>query len=322
MTDMRERLQHSVIPAVPVPFGPDEKIDKAAMATYASWMATQQVGAVALWAHTGRGLLLSDIQRDLVLSTWRENAPEIPIICGVGAPSSVDLPTEPEGRTDKVIALTVQMAEAATHGGASAVMVYPPTPLRDLPDVLSTTVELHRAVADVGLPVIAFFLYEEAGGVSYSADTVLELLDIQRVIGIKVATLDSVNTYQELASVVKLKSDALLITGEDRFLGYSLMAGADAALIGMAAACTNTMSDLLNSWFEKDYYLFHQQSERIDKFALTTFCSPMDGYVQRMLWALEFDGVLSSRVFDPFGPDLDEKERSTVKEAVLKLRSI
>ncbi len=322
MTDIREQITHSVIPAVPVPFNTDGEIDSDGMTAYALWMAAQQVGAVAIWAHTGRGLCLSDAHRALVLSAWREVAPDLPVVCGVGAPLKEDLPSEPEGRIDKVIAHTVEMAEAAKRGGASAVLVYPPTPLRDFTDIQSTTVELHRAVADVGLPVIVFYLYEGAGGVSYSLQTIAELLDTPGVIGIKVATLDSINTYQDIASVVRQSSDALLITGEDRFLGYSLMAGAEAALIGMAAACTSVMSKLLNVWFEEDYVGFQKLSAAIDSFARATFHSPMDGYVQRMLWALEFDGVLSSEFHDPFGPKMDKGERVAVKEAVEELRSI
>ena len=46
--------------------------------------------------------------------------------------------------------------------------------------------------------------------------------------------------------------DKLLITGEDRFLGYSLMCGAEAALIGMAAACTDLQAELLRSFWRGD----------------------------------------------------------------------
>ena len=41
--------------------------------------------------------------------------------------------------------------------------------------------------------------------------------------------------------------DKLLITGEDRFLGYSLMMGARAALIGMGAALTDIQAQLLET---------------------------------------------------------------------------
>ena len=43
--------------------------------------------------------------------------------------------------------------------------------------------------------MIAFYLYEAAGGVAYDDDTLRALLDLPEVIGIKVATLDSVMTF-------------------------------------------------------------------------------------------------------------------------------
>ena len=47
-------------------------------------------------------------------------------------------------------------------------------------------------MASVGLPLILFYLYEAAGGVSYSPELLDELLTSPQVIGIKMATLDSV----------------------------------------------------------------------------------------------------------------------------------
>ncbi len=38
-----------------------------------------------------------------------------------------------------------------------------------------------------------------------------------------------------------------MITGEDRFLGYSLMCGTRATLIGMGAACTALPAALLHT---------------------------------------------------------------------------
>ena len=67
------------------------------------------------------------------------------------------------------------------------------------------------------------------------------------MIGIKVATLDSVMTFQRIAALVRGTPGKLLITGEDRFLGYSILMGARAALVGMGAALTDLQCALLRS---------------------------------------------------------------------------
>jgi 4-hydroxy-tetrahydrodipicolinate synthase len=147
-----------------------------------------------------------------------------------------------------------------------------------------------------------------------------EILDIEGVMGIKLATLDSVMTFQTVAAVVRKQPRALLITGEDRFLGYSLMMGAQAALIGMAAACTDVMAGLAESWVAQDHSQFHRLNEAVDRFAQEIFTAPMEGYVQRMLWALEADGVIPPGARDPFAPKLPASERERVHRAVRTLR--
>lgn len=320
MHSLAERLRHSVVPAVPAPFDSRGRLDIAATRQYARWMARQSVGAVAVWAHTGRGLLLSDIDRAQTLEVWREEMAGVPIVCGVGAPSAAALPNDPTARTDRVIDLTVSLARAAKEGGASGLLVYPPTALRGFADCDGRVVAIHRAVAEVGLPLIAFYLYEEAGGISYSLDSIAEVLDLPGAIGIKVATLDSVIAHQDVAAAVLEWQGPLLISGEDRFLGYSLMLGAQAALVGIAAACTDVSSALLASWYARDLQRFAVLSAALDAFSRITFTEPMDCYVQRMLWSLEADGVIAEGATDPFGLGTAGEERVAVDRAVRALR--
>src|SRR4051794_6735068 len=63
-------LRGKLIPAVPVPFDRDGRIDHDAQARYVEHLARQPSGGVAVWAHTGRGLWLSAAQRAEVLTSW------------------------------------------------------------------------------------------------------------------------------------------------------------------------------------------------------------------------------------------------------------
>src|SRR4029079_15713716 len=108
----------------------------------------------------------------------------------------------------------------------------------------------HEQLAELGLPLVLFYLYEAAGGVCYTTAVLDELLALPNVIGIKMATVDSVMTYQDVARHIQSRHpDKLLITGEDRFLGYSLLRGAQAALIGMGGVCTDLQAELLAAHF-------------------------------------------------------------------------
>ena len=83
--DCRGRLIHGLIPAVPVPFNSRGEIARDAQKCYASFLAQEPIAGVAVWAHTGRGLHLSPLQRLEVLESWAQalGAGSL-IVAGVG----------------------------------------------------------------------------------------------------------------------------------------------------------------------------------------------------------------------------------------------
>jgi 4-hydroxy-tetrahydrodipicolinate synthase len=274
---------------VPVPFR-GSTIDFAAQRAYTGWMAKQPIAGVAVWAHTGRGPHLPDDQRRIVLEEWRAALPGKIIVAGANGPT---------------------MARDAKGGGADALLAFP---------TRENAVVYHDELSQE-LPVIAFYLYEAAGGVSYDDNTLHGILALPGVVGIKVATLDSVMTFQRIATVMKDHPDKLLITGEDRFLGQSLMMGARAALIGMAAALTDVQAALLKAFLSGDTNAFQRLSTLVDAFSQVTFIEPMEGYIRRMLWALAADGVIPDDACDdPWGPSLPATEREAVRRAVREAR--
>lgn len=290
MPDLIERLTWGLVPAVPVPFRGRE-IAAGPQRDYARWMARHPVAGVAVWAHTGRGPHLSAEERRLVLETWREALPDRLIVAGVR---------------------DITMAIEARRGRADALLGFP---VRDDP------VGHHRRLSRE-LPLIAFYLYEAAGGVAYDDATLDAILELPGVIGIKVATLDSVMTYQRIAALVARHPGKLLVTGEDRFLGYSILRGARAALVGMGAALPDLQADLLRAAAEGDWTRFVTLSTLCDAFAEATFIPPMEGYVRRMLWAAAADGGLPADACDdPWGPDLPGDERARVEEVVRHART-
>ncbi len=290
MTTLLDRLDGGLIPAVPVPFRGTE-IDAAAQRGYARWMAAQPVAGVAVWAHTGRGPHLTGEQRREVLDTWRDALPDRVIVAG---------------------ARDIGMAIEARRGKADVLLAFPQA---------NDPIGYHQRLSRE-LPVIAFYLYSDAGGVAYDDRTLHSILELPNVIGIKVATLDSVMTFQRIAAILRDHPSKLLITGEDRFLGYSLLLGARAALIGMGAALPDLQADLVRARVAEEWSRFVSLSELCDRFAQTTFIEPMEGYIRRMLWAAVAEGALPADACDdPWGPPLPGSERDAVERAVRDARS-
>ncbi|HKG12642.1 MAG TPA: dihydrodipicolinate synthase family protein [Pyrinomonadaceae bacterium] len=299
---LRARLDGGLVAAVPVPFDREGRLHEGAHESYVRYVASQPVAGVAVWAHTGRGLMLVEETARRVLSDWRAALPQSVVVAGAGSRRA-------DGHA-RATEDSVAMAARAAELGADAVLAYAPVWLRGHERRDELMVEHHRRLASVGLPLILFYLYEEAGGVRYSAAVLDELLSMPEVVGIKMATLDSVMTYQDVSrQLLARHPDKLLITGEDRFLGYSLMRGARSALVGMGAVCCELQADLIRAHAGGNAARFLLLSAEVDALAESLFVRPMEGYIRRVLWALSRLGVIPEEAaHDPWGPALDARE--------------
>src|SRR5215216_4576335 len=259
--ELKATLAGGLIPAMPVMFDREGRFHQRAHEAYVAFMSSQPIAGAAVWAHTGRGLLLDDDTARIVMKQWRQALPAKPLIAGVGARSKEPNPWQ-------ATSATLSMASAAAEYGADALLVYQPSWLKHHVQRDSLIVEHHKHLAELGLPLVLFYLYEAAGGVCYTTAVLDELLALPNVMGIKMATLDSVMTYQDVTSHIKSRHpDKLLITGEDRFLGYSLRRGAQTALIGMAAVCTDLQAELISALLKRRAQRFLELSDLVDQLA-------------------------------------------------------
>lgn len=226
-------LDGKLFPAVPTLFNKKTgSIDIQANKDFAMYLRETPIDGVAVWVHTGRGLFLSREERHFILKLWREALPEKTIFAGVGSKRK-----ELNYEDIKIyIEELLMMAEEAKSGGADCLLAFPPVPLKKLSEDDDLIVRYHRELEQIGLPVILFYLYEEAGGLSYSYETLEKLLSMDHVVGIKLATLYSVIKMQDISRfVLERFPDKALITGEDRMFGYSLTRGSRSALIGLGS---------------------------------------------------------------------------------------
>jgi 4-hydroxy-tetrahydrodipicolinate synthase len=310
------RLWHGLVPAVPVPMTSSGQIDSAAQEKYIAYMRQQPIAGVALWAHTGRGLRLSRDQRIQVLKAWVEGlGADRLIIAGVGGPHAG------AASFQAYVDSALEMADDALRHGANAFLAYAPSPLRKIAgegELEKLVLDYHQQLASLHEPVLLFYLYEAAGGISYSRELLRRLFALPEVVGIKLATLDSVMTYQSVANLIAEEyPEKLLITGEDRFLGYSLMAGGQAALIGMGAACTELQYNMMDAYFGGHPVEFLDLSGAVDRLSQVLFIPPMEGYIRRMLWTLVHLGVIGREsTHDPWGPDLPESEFENIRQTL------
>ena len=308
---VKTALSGKLVPAVPVTFDRERRFHERAHTAYVDYMRTQPIAGVAVWAHTGRGLYLNEDVGRRVIEEWREALSNKVVIAGVGTRNK-----------ERATSETLEMDSRAVTAGADALLVYPPSWLKESPSRDTLIVEHHSRLADLGVPLVLFYLYEAAGGISYDLEVLDELLSLANVVGIKMATLNSVMTYQDVARHIQTHHpDTLLITGEDRFLGYSLLHGAGAALIGMGAVCSELQAELITAHVKGNAERFLELSDAVDRLAEVLFVEPMEGYIGRILFALSKLGIIpEDATTDPWGPELSPNELENIARVLSSLK--
>ncbi|GAA0716435.1 hypothetical protein GCM10008905_00870 [Clostridium malenominatum] len=315
-TKVQGKINKSIIPAVPIPFNKDGSINTFSQESYVAWMNNQPISAVALWAHTGRGLFISKEQREYIFRSYREGlSREKMILCGVGALANDKI--SDEEYMDKAYFMALHAKEL----GADMLLPYAPTLFRGREDQDEKIIKYHKKIAQLGVPMILFFLYEEAGGITYSKEVLKELFKIKNVIGIKMATLDSVMTYQDISNLIlKDSPETYLITGEDRMFGYTVSRGAKGALVGLGSIYTKLQYEMMQAYYEGEYEKFIELSAAVDNLAENTFYKPMEGYIERVLYILARKNIISMEaVNDPYGPGISVEEKALIDECIEKL---
>ncbi|MET9338362.1 dihydrodipicolinate synthase family protein [Nonomuraea sp. NPDC003804] len=351
---LRDRLRGALVAAAATPMTRAGEVDLDIAERYFHRLVATGADALAVLAHTGRGPFLPpELRRELIL---RARTAGVPVIVGVGGAPAPAVPSgtppypraAPESRPgpregtgggpdpaprsaagqesglamhtgrrpregadraaspvegERAVERTVADARMAAELGADGVLVFP-SPGDRLAE--------HEAVWQAaGLPMIAFDLYTAP-----CPPAVLDrILRHPGVAGLKTALLSDAMGCQETIAMTR-EAGRLAITGEDRMFGPSLLWGAEAALVGIAAARVAETAEVMRAFQGDDLRAFEKASARLDRLAAATFTAPMEGYVQRMLWLAADEGLIpGSHAHDPFGPGLPDTERPAVLAA-------
>jgi 4-hydroxy-tetrahydrodipicolinate synthase len=153
----------------------------------------------------------------------------------------------------------------------------------------------------------------------------MELRDIlgqPSVAAIKMATLDSVCTYQDVSRLIEREFPSrVVLTGEDRFLGYSLLRGSRGALIGMAAVLPGFQKRLVVAARSGAAAEAVRLMGCADRLAETLFVPPLEAYIRRLLFVLSVLGVIDEdAAHDPWFPAaLEADEKAAIARTVAEL---
>jgi 4-hydroxy-tetrahydrodipicolinate synthase len=300
-----------LIPATVLPMTNDAEIDEAGLRRYVRWVADQGVVGLAINADTGESAHLTHDEKVRVIEIVRDSIPaEVAVVAGLSGPWT---------------AAAVRQARDYRTAGADALLVFPiPAYLADPLDP-EIPIRYHEAVADVGLPMIAFQLQPALGGVLFEPETLRRLVTVEGVVAIKEASFDA-RRYMDTVSIVRsLQRPVAVLTGNDNFIYESFVLGADrglaadGALIGFGAVMTAEQVDLVRLARARRWDEAAPLARRVQALADLVFAPPVSSYRSRLKEILVLQGLLErATVREPLLP-ISPEERDGLERAISEL---
>ncbi len=276
---------HGVVPPTVTAFAEDESVDYEQTAAHARFVVDRGVHGVFPLGTNGEFALLTDDERDRVVeAVVDEVGDEVPVIAGVGAPST---------------RRTVARAEHAEAVGADGVVVVTPYyyPLDD-----EAYLEHYRRVADaVSLPVYVYHIPSRTGN-AIPLSTLDELAAIDNVVGLK----DSSKDVPWLAQAIDAHPDMTFLAGSDSLCFTGLEIGCSGMVSAVANAVPELVVDLYEAYDGGDEERARELQSRT--FAVRDAFKSGGGYMSGVKSALELRGFDAGPLRSPLRTMTDDEQ--------------
>jgi 4-hydroxy-tetrahydrodipicolinate synthase len=294
-----------LIPATVLPMTADAEIDEPQLRRYIRWVSDQGPVALAINADTGEGPHLTHGEKVRVVEIVADELNgKLPIVAGLGGPFTRQ---------------AVEQARDLKLAGADAFLVFPISAYLSAPLDPEVPVRYHRAIAEVGLPLILFQLQPALGGVNYDAETLRALARVDGVVAIKDASFDA-RRFIDLARILEdLPRPITLLTGNDNFILESFVLGARGALLGFGAIMTREQVQMIEAWRAGRHAEAKELGRRVQRLADVIFAAPVGDYRARMKEALAMLGVIDTTyVREPLLP-VSAEQRSLIRRTLAEV---
>ena len=296
-------VPNGVIPAVLLPFHDDLSIDDKSFRSHLRDVAAVKgLSAITINAHSTEVASCSfDEQRRVLEIAQDEIGDKLPIVHGIWADGSLE---------------AARIARAATAGGASALLVFPPGPFT-LGQNAEMAIAHFKSIADASdLPVIAF-QYPLATGQGYPPETLLKLVEAVPAIR---AIKDWTNNVQlhewQVRTLQSLPRPVNVLSTHSSWLFSSLVLGCKGLLSGSGSVIADLQSALFRAVAENDLEEARRLNDRIYPLARVFYADPFVDMHNRMKEALVLLGRLPRAAVRPPLVKLSEAEIDTIRVAL------
>ena len=202
------------MPALITPFDPDESINTDSHRHNVSVAISAGAQGVLLAGSTGEGPYLEPGERATLVSSARDAANDLIIVCGISA--ETDRQAKP------------QIAEAATSGADAVLVITPGTLVRDRTSLIS---DYYERIADVSPLPVLLYSNPVVTGYELPVEAVRRLAQHPNIVGMKDSGGD-VSRLDELGDV--LTEGFVVYIGSSRRLAESTARGAYGAITASA----------------------------------------------------------------------------------------
>lgn len=269
-----------MVPAAVLPMTVDYQPDYGAYARYLEWLIAENAVSLAINMDTGEGPQLTVEER--------RRAAEVAVEVAAGTCTVV------AGVMGSTTAGAVELAKIYRNAGVDGLVVFPNAAFRNDPLDPRIPVDYHRAIAEeTGLPIILFQLAPVFGGVNFTRETLLYLLEIPQVVAIKEASFDAQYFAFTKETLDMAGRPITLLTGNDRFITESFLLGAEGALLGFGAIGCGMVAGMIQAFAIGDYESGVAMKPRVQGFADVIYADPVLDYRARCKVALAHIGVLT-----------------------------
>lgn len=298
-------VPHGVIPAVILPFHDDLSIDEANFRKHLRDVAaTDGISAITINAHsTEVASCTFEEQKRVHAIAQDEIGAKVPIVHGIWADGSLE---------------AARIAKAATEGGASALLVFPPAPFT-LGQNAAMAVEHFKRIADASdLPIIAF-QYPLATGQGYPGDTLLKL--VEQVPTIR-AIKDWAGTPQQhewhVRTLQALPRPVTVLSTQSSWLMASLSFGCNGLLSGSGSVIPDLQAQLFKAMQAGDLKAAQAINDRIYPLATIFYAQPWVDMHNRMKEALVLLGRQPRAVVRPPLIKIERAEIERIRAALVQ----
>jgi 4-hydroxy-tetrahydrodipicolinate synthase len=276
---MKQISLKGMVPAAILPMDATYQPDFDQYEHYLKWLIDNGALALAVNMDTGEGPQLTEEERLQVVRV------AVKVAAGRAAVMAGLMGASTEG--------AVSLAKAYKEAGSDGLVIFPNAAFRNDPLDIAIPYGYHKAIAETtDMPLMLFQLAPVFGGVLYTRETLLKLLEIPQVTSIKEASFDA-QYYTYTVETVRMSGRPItILTGNDRFITESILLGAEGALLGFGAVGCPMVAEMLRLANAGKFGEVAAMRNTLQRFADVIYADPVLDYRARCKAALAILGII------------------------------